>query len=230
MTKMRQSANFFKKPTLGEIKKQYNNSKTLKSESNARLNAAIANKKIMGLEETDNDDMKKRQVIEQKLLDFSARNRFKGEVNLPKKISQGILGSKGLPMNQGATAGTTKEEETEYRDLRSDRREDDEPNDAKPACAEETAAVKEKKTDQSEEINLDCVICFNQKADMVCMPCGHSGICKACSLKICSKDAACFLCKKPVEQLLQIDLTRTIGEMVIVLSSITISPKGSETN
>lgn len=94
---------------------------------------------------------------------------------------------------------------------------------------EELKNVIPKDESKKDDINLDCVICFNQKADIVCMPCGHSGICRQCSIKVCSKEAVCFLCKKPIEQLLQIDLSRTIGDMVIVLSSISINPTtGSE--
>lgn len=197
----------------------------MKSESNARL-ALPPNKKIIGAEETDQEDSKKRQYIEKKVIDFSAKNRFKS----PGPILKGQVPKVPLKQIQSGITKETKEEETEMRDLKSERKNERSPVPSpKDELKQGKPQEKETKVDEKkEDLNLDCVICFNQRADMVCMPCGHSGICKQCSIKVCSKEALCFLCKKPIEQLLQIDLTRTIGGMVIVLSSISISSPENE--
>lgn len=220
---MRLSSNFFKRPSIGEIKKQYTKSRKergLASDSSAKL-AHAPGKKIVGGAEVDAEDIKKRQYIEKKVIDFSSRNRFKNQT----PILKGQVPKVPIKQIQEADKKETREEATEHRSLKSDRKEGPpEEMAAGEAKAKEHGTGEAKKDD----LNLDCVICFNQKADVVCMPCGHSGICKPCSIKVCSKEAVCFLCKKPIEQLLQIDLTRTIGDMVIVLSSISISPPAPE--
>lgn len=226
---MKLSSNFFKRPSIGEIRKQYNASTTkktsiLKSESNARLAVpapAVSNqKKIKAPPEIDADDSQKRQYLDKKVIDFAARNRFKNPAGSMHKANPPRLPE--IKQITNVTNRETKDEETEQRDLKTDRK--DEALVTTPQNQLKEVVEEPKK----EDINLDCVICFNQKADMVCMPCGHSGICRICSIKVCSKEAVCFLCKKPIEQLLQIDLSRTIGDMVIVLSSLYINSPETE--
>lgn len=68
----------------------------------------------------------------------------------------------------------------------------------------------------------ECVVCCSKKADAVCMPCGHGGICEDCVVKIVSKNKECYLCKEAVEVILKIDPLRSIGNMVVVLGKISL--------
>lgn len=73
-----------------------------------------------------------------------------------------------------------------------------------------------------EEVQDNCVICCARKADVVCMPCGHGGICQICAGKLCRKSKKCFLCKEDVKLILWIDPDKPICEMVVVLAHIDV--------
>lgn len=216
---MRLSANFFKKPDLSDIRLQY-------EKSNAGGKIGHCGGPVGGREESrkerqarNDEDLNKRSMVEKKVMDFSTKNKFKNKSSILKNASH----EPRLSWHETRSeVGGNKEKE--HRDISSQRKKI-------PQSLEESVKGENVSQanfdDKKEEMSLDCVICFNLKADMVCMPCGHSGICKPCSLKLCSKDTLCFLCKMPIDQLLQIDLSRTIGDMVIVLSSIILHSSGN---
>ena len=205
---MKMSGDFFKRPTASEIKNQY------KSQPSPKKNSASKNKKkIMTFEEnTEQNEANKRSNFGNRLLDFSKKNRFKftrqklaqENSSNPAKLPEIQLGS--ILQGKGRTPRDQiqKTEDTENRGLKSEQ--------------------SEKSDNQKvlEKLGPDCVICCASKADIICMPCGHSGVCRECMLRICIKDPICFMCKKTVTKLLRIDPTRQVGEMVIVLSSIPV--------
>ena len=49
----------------------------------------------------------------------------------------------------------------------------------------------------------NCLVCFEEPADVVLMPCGHGGICYSCASSICNKNRLCFLCRKVSKYLKQ---------------------------
>lgn len=61
------------------------------------------------------------------------------------------------------------------------------------------------KTGKTKNTKDQCLICFDREPNCVIMPCGHGGICLKCGLDIWSASATCFLCKAPVDSILQID-------------------------
>ena len=73
-----------------------------------------------------------------------------------------------------------------------------------------------------EDVHDNCVICCARKADVVCMPCGHGGICQICAGKLCRKSKKCFLCKEDVKLILWIDPDKPICDMVVVLAHIDV--------
>lgn len=66
----------------------------------------------------------------------------------------------------------------------------------------------------------ECKICFSRGADMVCIPCGHAGICETCALKHFSEQSICFLCKSEVQFLTKIDPKKQVGQMLVVVKKI----------
>jgi hypothetical protein len=65
-----------------------------------------------------------------------------------------------------------------------------------------------------------CLICFDKAPDAVFMECGHGGICYECSLEVWKATNECYLCRKPITQVLQLDLKNMNKSKVIkVLSS-----------
>lgn len=207
--KMKLSADFFRPPTMSEIKSQYK-----KQQKSVPVTDPKGKKKIIAEEDTaaDKSGVKKRSSLGARLLDFSKKNRFKTSKS---KQTESPITKMKLPQLHHSNMSQSKEtlrqkeiedrvEDTENRGLRSEQSE------TRPCDPEE----------KREE--PDCVICFANKADVICMPCGHGGVCRECMLRICLKEAVCFSCKKKVYNLLRIDPARQVGEMVIVLSSIPV--------
>jgi len=65
-----------------------------------------------------------------------------------------------------------------------------------------------------------CLICFDKQPDAVFMECGHGGVCYECSLEVWKATNECYLCRKPIAQVLQLDLKNYSKSNVIkVLSS-----------
>lgn len=51
------------------------------------------------------------------------------------------------------------------------------------------------------------------------MDCGHGGICYACSIALWKESSLCYLCRKEINQILQVDLNGKMGEFWRVISS-----------
>jgi len=73
-----------------------------------------------------------------------------------------------------------------------------------------------------------CLICFDKPTDAVFMECGHGGVCYECSLEIWKTTAECFLCRKKITQVLQIDSKQKIGKNIIKVISATQMVLGQE--
>jgi hypothetical protein len=78
--------------------------------------------------------------------------------------------------------------------------------------------------------NQQCLICFDKGTDAVFMECGHGGVCYECSLEIWKTTAECFLCRKKITQVLQIDSKQKIGKNIIKVISATQMVLGQEQN
>ena len=57
----------------------------------------------------------------------------------------------------------------------------------------------------NKSVNL-CLVCYDSPPDAVFMDCGHGGICYKCSLELSKATGECFLCRKPIKQVLKYDL------------------------
>ena len=57
-------------------------------------------------------------------------------------------------------------------------------------------------------LDLDCVVCLDEKKDHVCLPCGHVCLCAACVLRLGSrpkqKKSKCPMCEKDVDDILKV--------------------------
>lgn len=56
-----------------------------------------------------------------------------------------------------------------------------------------------------------CFICFDSEQNCVVMPCGHGGICVDCGTEAWNSSEHCYLCKRSVESLLEIDPVPVAG-------------------
>ena len=54
-------------------------------------------------------------------------------------------------------------------------------------------------------LNL-CKICFGNEPDAIFMDCGHGGVCYECSLDVWRTTEQCYLCRKEIQQVLQVDV------------------------
>lgn len=51
------------------------------------------------------------------------------------------------------------------------------------------------------------------------MPCGHGGICYDCAVDTWAQQYCCYLCKKKIDQILEIDLDRYTEGIIHVKTS-----------
>ena len=51
----------------------------------------------------------------------------------------------------------------------------------------------------------ECLICFDLPPDAVFMDCGHGGICYSCALDVWKKNSECFLCRKEIRCVYQLE-------------------------
>lgn len=65
---------------------------------------------------------------------------------------------------------------------------------------------------QDSQSQTTCLICFDKDADAVIMDCGHGGICYGCCVELFKKKQGCYLCRKPILQVLQIEINKISGE------------------
>ncbi len=165
-----------------------------------------------------------RLVIDQRTLDFSNKNRFK--TNGTSAISSEIPIMMKLPTPPIIEEKVTKpidadnDESIKHAEKETGRGRSPQ-NIATGGELEKVAEAKQLKEEVAKPIQ-DCSICCAKPADAVCLPCGHSGLCRSCAKKICVKQGQCFLCKKPVDTLLRIDPTKTVGDMVLVVASVNL--------
>ncbi|KAM3133116.1 hypothetical protein pb186bvf_014833 [Paramecium bursaria] len=72
----------------------------------------------------------------------------------------------------------------------------------KPAI---TDKPQEDRSINDSSFNLEkCLVCYEQNPDIVFIPCRHGGICQACAEDILIKSKECYLCRKPIQQLLKV--------------------------
>ncbi|CAK88075.1 unnamed protein product (macronuclear) [Paramecium tetraurelia] len=66
------------------------------------------------------------------------------------------------------------------------------------------------KQDQPRSISLSsinqCCICFDNEPDALFMQCGHGGVCYHCALDMWKNKDECYLCRKKIERVLQIQV------------------------
>jgi hypothetical protein len=81
----------------------------------------------------------------------------------------------------------------------------------------------------TEPARAECVICFEREADSVFMECGHGGMCYDCGVDIWTKSNECFLCRKPIMCLLQLDPAALAENVVKVIACVKIQEEETET-
>eukprot|EP01017_Pseudomicrothorax_dubius_P040609 TRINITY_DN6379_c0_g1_i2.p1 TRINITY_DN6379_c0_g1~~TRINITY_DN6379_c0_g1_i2.p1 ORF type:complete len:646 (-),score=113.34 TRINITY_DN6379_c0_g1_i2:128-2065(-) len=64
----------------------------------------------------------------------------------------------------------------------------------------------------------NCLVCFEKAPDAVVMNCGHGGLCYECAVDIWEKAEDCYLCRKPVVQILQVDLASKSEDVLKIVS------------
>lgn len=52
--------------------------------------------------------------------------------------------------------------------------------------------------------NEVCAVCYIQKSNSVIMDCGHGGLCFPCALKICEQNEKCYICRNPIQKILEV--------------------------
>lgn len=53
-----------------------------------------------------------------------------------------------------------------------------------------------------------CKICFGMEPDAIFMDCGHGGVCYECSLDVWKTTEECYLCRKEIKQVLQVEVNK----------------------
>lgn len=225
MTQIRLSADFFRRPFKKEILKNYEehqkNSKPIPTDGNNQKNDGRSvvlkgrSKKIVTKEDSKKifEEDNNRLRFERRALDFSFKNRFRFE---PRKIDREVFAKNAEMCPPTDPRLSSKDSHRlEQNSSQAD-------TTGQPAADPKIPAQPQPEQPKSSTEHTDCVICFAKKADAVCMPCGHGGACQSCAMKISLKNSQCFLCKKPIEVVLKIDPSKTVGNMVLVISSIQI--------
>lgn len=178
----------------------------------------VKNKKIVNFDEFKNgqDDELKCMRFEKRVLDFSLKNKFKREMKKSEELQNRFSNNHG----NGPVSNPRMMDPEEIKNKAPDMEEEIE-QDGETDLNEKPVEVDKEKIQSGTDLN-DCVICFSRKADAVCMPCGHGGACQPCVMKIIMKSGCCFICKKSIEVVLRIDPSKTVGNMVLVISSFQI--------
>jgi hypothetical protein len=74
---------------------------------------------------------------------------------------------------------------------------------------------KEAEKNESNNSVKECLICCSNSTDGVIMPCGHSGICYNCGLKLFEDGKDCHICRKKIKSLLKVDK----GESKVIIAT-----------
>lgn len=73
---------------------------------------------------------------------------------------------------------------------------------SKPPVEREKSGKKKKiikiENEAEEEEDLNCQVCFNNKADSVYMECGHGGVCYDCATSMWKNNEECYLCRSVI--------------------------------
>ncbi len=76
-----------------------------------------------------------------------------------------------------------------------------------------------KRTETKESSRPGCTVCLNAEANAVLMDCGHGAICFECGLKLLETTCECHLCRRPVIQVLKVDVGVVGDGLLRVLES-----------
>ncbi|CAD8059669.1 unnamed protein product [Paramecium sonneborni] len=70
-----------------------------------------------------------------------------------------------------------------------------------------------------------CCICYDNDSDALFMPCGHSGVCYHCALDLWKNKDECYLCRKKVERVLQIQICKNEKDIYQVVCATELNQK-----
>ena len=73
-------------------------------------------------------------------------------------------------------------------------------NNAAPPQASQAPAAKPAAVQESD----DCVVCWANEKDVVCVPCGHVAMCKSCSKAVMQQSGLCPVCRCAVREIIQV--------------------------
>eukprot|EP01017_Pseudomicrothorax_dubius_P004065 TRINITY_DN10732_c0_g1_i3.p1 TRINITY_DN10732_c0_g1~~TRINITY_DN10732_c0_g1_i3.p1 ORF type:complete len:155 (+),score=20.21 TRINITY_DN10732_c0_g1_i3:64-528(+) len=66
-----------------------------------------------------------------------------------------------------------------------------------------------------------CCVCYCAEPDGVFLECGHGGLCFECALGIWEKVDECYLCRSPIQQVIQLDIEALNSARVVKVKACT---------
>ena len=73
-------------------------------------------------------------------------------------------------------------------------------------------------SDNTDESDTTCIICYDGEATCVLLECGHSGLCKKCAQRLWLRPPnECPSCRAPIKMVLEIQHTPEIGAETLVV-------------
>jgi hypothetical protein len=59
--------------------------------------------------------------------------------------------------------------------------------------------------------DTECIVCYDQKPNILHDPCGHGGLCKACALEYIRNENTCMFCRVKIQKLYLIEYSKEEG-------------------
>lgn len=228
------SSGFFKKPTKKEVIKSFQAKENItttetciKTPDERELKHFKSKKSIINppdsmKNQVDREDAN-RYKIEERLMNFTLKNRFKttSTLNTLSELSARTQQGQGEKKTPKQTSPLSKIEGLQ------EKTSDEVKEGAKvsPRFAEieiKRSPEREEKSPQSKISAPECLICCSNIANAVCMPCGHGDACYDCLIKHSQKNKQCFICKQDTTNIIMIEPKRSVGNLVLVLKSTEI--------
>ena len=57
----------------------------------------------------------------------------------------------------------------------------------------------------------ECIVCYDQKPNIIHDPCGHGGLCKNCALEYIRNESTCMFCRVKIDKLFLIEYSKEEG-------------------
>ena len=60
-------------------------------------------------------------------------------------------------------------------------------------------------------LDAECIVCYDQKPNIIHDPCGHGGLCKTCALEYIRNENTCMFCRVKIQKLYLIEYSKEEG-------------------